>query len=608
MGSGYPTVVSDAPISDYGFLSDCRSAALVSRVGSVDWWCPARFDSPSVFGRLLDPDAGHWLLAPTDQGQPGHRAEREYLPGTLVLRTVHHTGSGSVAVTDALAVEPGARGHELGQRSPAVLLREVVGLTGTVRMRTAFVPRPEYGLLAPYLHRQSDRVVAAAGPATLTLRTPVPVHCEEGRAFAEFDVRAGQVVGFDLAYAPAYAAVPPRELTPAATLADTTAAWRSLGATHRYEGLYADLVRRSALVLQGLTYVPSGAVVAAATTSLPEDPGGSRNYDYRYAWLRDFAFTMQALWVSACPDETSRLFAWAARSAGRIGTDPVPIMYGVEGERDLTEHTLTHLRGYANSGPVRVGNDAWGQRQLDVPGEMFAATGRLSDRLGEFDDELRAMLVGLAEQVAGSWRDPDSGMWEERGAHRQYLSSKVMAWVALDRAVHLAPKLGPQAQAQVDRWATIRDEIRATVLTQGWNDRIGAYAGVIGTDELDASTLIMPLMRFLPATDPRMRATIEAIEKGLGTNGLIRRWSGDPAGFVLCTFWLVECLVRAGERERAVALFERTAARTNDLGLFAEQIDPASGQQLGNTPQALSHIGLINAAWQLTEQELTDLG
>ena len=434
--------MSDTPISDYGFLSNCRSAALVSRSGSVDWWCPARFDSPSVFGRLLDPDAGHWQLAPVDQGQPGHRVEREYRPGTLVLRTVHHTDSGSVAVTDALAVEPGARGHELGQRSPAVLLRVVEGLTGTVRMRTAFVPRPEYGLLAPYVHHDGDRVVAAAGPATLTLSAPVPVHCEQGRASAEFEVGAGQVIGFDLAFTPAYGAAPPSRPPPAATLADTVEAWCSLGATHRYEGRYADLVRRSALVLQGLTHVPSGAVVAAATTSLPEDPGGSRNYDYRYAWLRDFAFTMQSLWVAACPDETSSLFAWAARSAGRIGTDPVPIMYGIEGERDLTEHSLGHLRGYADSRPVRIGNDAWGQRQLDVPGEVLAATGRLSDRLGEFDPELRAMLVGLAEQVAGSWREPDCGMWEERGTERQYVSSKVMAWVALDRAVKLAPKLG----------------------------------------------------------------------------------------------------------------------------------------------------------------------
>jgi GH15 family glucan-1,4-alpha-glucosidase len=593
---------TDAPISDYGFLSDCRSAALVGRDGSVDWWCPARFDSPSVFGRLLDPDAGHWLLAPAGRGRPDHRTERDYLPGTLVLRTVHHTDDGSVAVTDALALEPGARGHDLGHRSPAVLLRVVEGLTGTVRMRTEFVPRPEYGLLAPYVHQRGDRIVAAAGPATLTLGTPVPVRCERGHATAEFDVDAGQVVEFELAYTPEYGpTVPPADPARPVSVADTTRAWCSLGAVHSYQGRYADQVRRSALVLQGLTYVPSGTLVAAATTSLPEDPGGSRNYDYRYAWLRDFAFTMHALWVAACPDETSRLFAWAARSAGRIGSGPIQIMYGVEGERDLTEHALAHLRGYANSRPVRVGNDAWGQRQLDVPGEIFDAAERLSDQLGDFDEELRAMLIDLADGVAGSWREPDCGMWEERGTERQYLSSKVMAWMALDRAVQLAPKLGTHGQAQVSRWSAIRDEIRAMVLAEGWNERLGAYVGVIGTDELDASALIMPLAKFLPATDPRMRSTIEAVESRLGADGLIRRWSGDPASFVLCTFWLVECLDLLGERERAETLFERTLARSNDLGLFAEQIDPASGQHLGNTPQALSHVGLINAAWQLTQ-------
>lgn len=270
------------PISDYGFLSDCRSAALVSRAGSVDWWCPDRFDRPSVFGRLLDTDAGHWLLGPVGERQQGHRVERTYLEDTLVLRTVHQTSSGSAAITDALAAEPGARGHELGRNSPAVLLRVVEGLTGTVRMRSHFVPRPEYGLLAPYLHQRGDVVLAAAGPATLTLRAPMPLRCEHGRAYAEFDVAAGQVVGFDLAYAPAYG-TPRAELEPVAALVDTAEAWRAFREIHRYDGRYPDLVRRSALVLQGLTYQPSGAVVAAATTSLPEELGGDRNYDYRYA-------------------------------------------------------------------------------------------------------------------------------------------------------------------------------------------------------------------------------------------------------------------------------------------------------------------------------------
>ncbi len=594
--------MSDVQIADYGFLSDCRSAALVSRGGSIDWWCPARFDSPSVFGRLLDPQAGHWLLGPVPtNSEPhviGHTARRAYLADTLVLRTEHRTSSGSVAVTDALAAEPGARGHELGVNSPGVLVRVVEGLTGTVRMRLEFVPRPEYGLLTPYLHRKPDRLVAAAGPVTLTLRAGVPLTVGPGTAGAEFEVSAGQVVGFDLAYAPAHGRPAAAELDPVATLADTVEAWRAIRETHRYHGHYPELVRHNALVLQGLTYQPSGAVVAAATTSLPEQIGADRNYDYRFAWLRDFSFTMNALWVAACPEETSRLFDWAARSAGRIGRPPVPIMYGVAGERCLYEHELDHLRGYADSRPARAGNDAWRQHQLDVLGEVLAAAHRLREELIEISDELRAMLIALADKAAATWREPDAGMWEVRGEVRHYLSSKVMCWVALDRAVQLAPLLGERAG--IRRWTAVRDEIRATVLEQGWHPEVGAYTGALGSTELDASVLMLPLVHFLPATDPRMRATIEAIETRLGTDGLIRRWAADPAGFVLCTFWLVECLVLAGEQERARAIFERTVGRANDVGLFAEQLDLETGAHLGNTPQALSHIGLINAAWRLT--------
>ncbi|HEX5540755.1 MAG TPA: glycoside hydrolase family 15 protein [Micromonospora sp.] len=601
------------PISDYGFLSDCRSAALVSRDGSIDWWCPARFDAASVFGRLLDADAGHWSLRPVTAGagsaggtptggSAAVQSQRTYVGDSLVLRTVHSVDGGRVAVTEALITEPGARGHRLGHHSPAVLVRVVEGLQHTVRLRTEFVPRPEYGLLTPYLQHQPDRVVAVAGPVTLTLRASVPLAVNGGRAEAWFDVAAGQVETFVLAYTPAYGAPPPVDLDPVAALADTVQAWQSLGESHRYDGRYPRQVRRSALILQGLTYVPSGEVVAAATTSLPEQIGADRNYDYRYAWLRDFAFTMNALWVAACPEETSRLFGWAARSAGRIGPAPVPIMYGVEGERDLAERPLDQLRGYADSRPVRVGNEAWRQRQLDVLGEVLAAAYRLREQFRGPEGlgaELPAMLVGLADQAAETWREPDAGMWEARDRPRHYLSSKVMCWVALDRAVRLAPLLDERAEPA--RWARVRDEIRRAVLEQGWNEQVGAYTGAFASPELDASALILPLVHFLPATDQRMRATIEAVERNLTTDGLVRRWADDPAGFVLCTFWLVECLVLLGETERATALFERTCARANDLGIFAEQIDPASGEHRGNTPQALSHIGLINAAWRLTD-------
>jgi len=586
------------PIADYGFIGDCRSAALVSRAGAIDWWCPARFDAPSAFGRLLDADAGYWAVRPAIGG----RTERTYLGESLVLRTVHHTDGGTVAVTDALVAEPGARGHRLGANSPAVLVRVVEGLSGTVRMRSEFLPRPEYGRLTPYLTGTADGVVAEAGPVTLTLRAGVPLAAGDGQVDAEFTVAAGQVVAFDLAYAPAYGGPPPARLDPLAAVADTVAAWESLGKIHRYNGRYPSHVRRSAVILQGLTYVPSGAVVAAATTSLPERVGADRNYDYRYGWLRDFAFTMNALWIAACPDEASMLFGWAARSAGRIGGRPVPIMYGVQGERDLSETCLDHLGGYAGSWPVRIGNDAWRQRQLDVLGEVTVAAHRLCAQLAGpdgLDEPVRAMLAGLADQAADSWREPDAGMWEARDKQRHYLSSKVHCWAALDRAVQLAPLLGADGGA-VKRWAAVRDEIRDAVLAAGWNPQVGAFTGAFGSAELDASALMLPLLGFLPATEPRMRATIKAIERVLTTEGLVRRWSGDPAGFVLCTFWLVECLVLLGETDRAEALFERTCARANDLGIFAEQIDPVTGAHLGNTPQALSHIGLINAAWRLT--------
>ncbi|WCN82574.1 glycoside hydrolase family 15 protein [Micromonospora sp. LH3U1] len=591
-------------ISDYGFLSDSRSGALVGKDGSIDWWCPHRFDGASVFGRLLDPSAGHFRLAPVGVGGPGYRVERAYRPDTLVLRTVHHTPHGSVAVTDALAAEVGARAHELGVNSPAVLIRVVEGLSGRVRMALDFAPRPEYGLLTPYLHEQpGGGVLAGAGPVVLVLHADgMRLRAGFDRVTHEFEVSVGQVVGMDVAFGTAYGD-PPARLDPVATLAETVQAWEAYRETHGYTGRYPDLVRQSATVLTGLTYARSGAVAAALTTSLPEQIGGDRNYDYRYSWLRDFSLTMRALWVAACPDEASRLFAWATRSIGRIGDDPVPVLFGVEGERDITEHQCLHLRGYRDSSPVRIGNDAWRQRQLDVPGEVMSAVWRLRDYLGAtFEGELREMVLGLTEQVAATWHLPDRGMWETRDEERHYLSSKVICWLTLDRAVGLADRLGERADPR--RWAGVRDEIRDAVLREGWNDRIGAFTGAFGSAELDASALILPVAHFLPATDPRMRSTMAMVERELGTDdGLVRRWSTDPGGFLLCSFWLVECLVMAGESQRAEALFERVVGYANDVGLFSEQIDLRTGDQLGNTPQALSHVGLINAAWRLTKPD-----
>jgi GH15 family glucan-1,4-alpha-glucosidase len=330
---------------------------------------------------------------------------------------------------------------------------------------------------------------------------------------------------------------------------------------------------------------------------VPERLGGELNFDYRFAWLRDLSLTIRSLWIAACPDEPARLLDWFSTAAGRNGGELVQIMYGVEGERDLTEHELEHLGGYRDSRPVRVGNQAWTQKQLDVLGEVLDAAYVLRDSLDGLDGPVQDMLVTLANRAADGWHEPDAGMWEARDVERHYTSSKVMCWTALDRAVRLAPSLG--AGADTARWATARDEIRAAVLAQAWSEKAGAYSGAFGSDDLDASVLLLPLVGFLPATDERMRATVESIERNLAAGGLIRRWASDPAGFVICTYWLVECLAMAGHADRATAWFDSATAHANDLGLLAEQADPVTGELLGNFPQAFSHVGLINAAWRL---------
>ncbi|MEU7588099.1 glycoside hydrolase family 15 protein [Micromonospora sp. NPDC049230] len=584
-------------ISDYGFLADGRSAALVDATGSVNWWCPGRFDAPSVFGRLLDDGAGHWSIRP----EGDYRVHRGYLEDTLVLRTVFRTAQGEVALTDALAFEPGSRGHDIGLHSPQVLVRSVEGLSGAVPMRVHYRPRFEYGRTVAYLIEREDMLEAIAGAARLTLRGSVRLTSSDGEAAATFTVRAGTRHNFSLGYAPTYDAPLPEVPDADQTIADTVAGWRSWSDEHGYDGLYAEQVRRSRLVVQGMTYRPSGAVVASVTTSLPEELGGERNYDYRYVWVRDFSLTLRALWRTACFDEVQRQFAWLGRAMGRVDDKPVPIMYGVLGERDLTEHRLEQLGGYRDSPPVVIGNDAWQQRQTDIFGETLDAAWLMRDKLEPMDEEVRHVLRLLADQAARDWELPDAGMWEERGVEHHHVSSKVQCWVALDRAVRFADRLGePQ---DVARWAAVRDKVRAQVLERGWSERLQSYTGSFESDDLDASVLVMPLVGFLPADDPRMRSTIRAVEQRLSHDGLLRRWDGDPAGFLICSFWLVCCLALGGERDRAHELFRGLAERVNDLGLFAEQIDPLTGEQLGNFPQAFSHIGLINAAGVLTDVE-----
>jgi GH15 family glucan-1,4-alpha-glucosidase len=464
-------------------------------------------------------------------------------------------------------------------------------------MRSELAPRMEYGRTEPHLSEVDGGVQATGGPARLTCSGPADLTCHDGVIQGHFSVSAGETMDLRLAYQPTYGDCA-RTRDDASSIDDTVAAWESWSALHTsYDGPFHEQVRRSSLVLQGLTFAPSGAVVAAATTSLPEELGGQLNFDYRFAWLRDLSLTVRALWVAACPDEPARLFDWLSSSAGHVRDELVQIMYGVEGERDLSEHVLEHLSGYRGSRPVRVGNAAWEQKQLDVLGEVLDAAHLLRDQLGEFSSPTRQLLVSLANRAVSSWHEPDAGMWEARDAERHYVSSKVMCWVALDRATKLAQLLGEDDSAE--SWANARDDIRTTVLDRAWSERAQAFTGAFDSDELDASVLMLPLVDFLPASDKRMRATIEAVEQQLGNGRVVRRWVEDTSGFLICTYWLVECLALAGEQERAEKWFRTATDHANDLGLLSEEADPDTGELLGNYPQAFSHVGLINAAWRL---------
>jgi len=591
------------PIADYGLLADCNTAALVARDGSIDWLCLPRYDSPSVFGRILDPDAGHWSIRPA----AGFTSERRYLAGTLVIETTFTTESGSVKLTDALAFVEGQRGHDLGYDARHEVLRGVEGVSGEVELVLELAARTEYGLVQPLFRQEADGGRTFGGPNRITVRAGVPVEVEDATMRAAFTVRAGDRVGFSLRWAPPEARDVPKPAAPdavAARLADTVEAWRSWEADHDvYDGPHRELVRLSSRVLKGLTYRPTGAIVAAPTTSLPETVGGARNWDYRYAWIRDASLTLNALYIGSCSDEAEEFVSFMTSSAG--GGASLQIMYGIRGEHDLTERELPHLRGWRDSSPVRVGNGAWSQTQLDVYGELLDALHLYREQLGELHPEIQEFAARLADAAAERWSDKDAGMWEMRGEPRHHLSSKVLCWVALDRAVKLAPALGEFAKE--DEWATERDRVRDEILERGWSETRGAYTQSFESDELDAAALLMPIVGFLPATDERMRSTIEAVARELSEGGLVLRYrnevglnadglEGEEGTFVICSFWLVSCLAKAGEHARAEQLFDRLAGYANDLGLLAEEIDTATGEQLGNFPQAFSHIGLITAA------------
>ncbi len=539
--------MDSSPISDYALLSDCRSAALVSRNGSVDWLCFPRFDAPAVFARILDPHGGHFSIRPTGEFQ----VSRAYTDQAMTLQSTCTTATGTAVLTDAMALGPGERGHDLGAGSPGVLLRQVTCSAGEVDIAVSYAPRPEYGLIHPILEPVPGGLAARGGACRLLLSAPAGFTDDGATAAARLHLTAGQAAGFALQHGPMWQPPPAAwgQDEIAARIRDTTQGWRSWSAIHQtYEGPWQELVHHSGRVLQALTFAPSGAIVAAPTTSLPETVGGGRNWDYRYTWVRDACLTMEALWVAACPDEAGKFFAFLAEAAAsQLQRDAdLQIMFGIGGERDLTERELPHLAGWRDSRPVRVGNGAWTQRQLDVYGELLAAAERLAGQLGELDPVTCRFLTAAADTAASRWTQKDQGIWEVRGEPRDFLYSKLMRWVALDRAITLAAQLG--ARDRIERWTATRGEIRDEILARGWSERAGAFAQYFGGDDLDASNLMLAITGLLPADDSRMKATIDATAARLtDQRGLVYRYlardglDGEEGTFLLCTFWLAAC-------------------------------------------------------------------
>jgi GH15 family glucan-1,4-alpha-glucosidase len=599
--------VTSTPIADYALLSDCNSVVLCSRAGSIDWMCCPRFDAPSFFGALLGDDAGRWSIRPDSI----ESTERRYVGRSLVLETTWTTSTGTVVAREAMATGPNPHGHDLGRDAPHLLVRSYTCTDGQVALAVEFAPRPEYGLAIPELSlvdggaiaRDESGMLALSGPEGLRLDAD---HVVRGRV----ELGGGDEAAFAIDVSPDDA--PVRIWTPAEIreqLALTETAWTSWSEQHaNYEGPWRELVDVSARVLQGLSYQPTGAIVAAATTSLPEEIGGERNWDYRFSWVRDASFTLDALWVAACPDEAQTFFDFivGAAEAGVHAGQPLQIMFGIGGEQELDEHVLDHLPGWRDSAPVRIGNAAWTQTQLDVYGELLSAAHRLRHQI-TFDEQSQRFFVQLAESARERWAETDQGIWEVRSEPRHFLYSKLMCWVALDRALDLVDEL--DADAFVEGWQRTRDEIADAILTRGWNDQVGAFTQSFESDTLDASALMIPVVGLLPADDPRVLSTIETIASRLtDSRGLVFRYldaadglAGEEGTFLMCTFWLAHALALAGRVDEAGATFERAINYTNDLGLMSEEIDATTGELLGNFPQAFSHVGLVNAAWAIAQ-------
>jgi alpha,alpha-trehalase len=603
--------MSHHPIGDLAFLSDVHSAALVDRDGTVVWLTFPRFDAASVFAELLDDSAGHWRLGPLG----AHEVTRRYVDDSLILETTFTSPDGVVVLTDALALASADDSYLLGADAPHALLRRVRCEEGEAEVEVEYVPRPEYGLTHPLLRRDGGAVRTQGSPDVLTLSADVDLELADSAAIGRFRLRAGEDATFALQWYRVGSEIPaawsPGEVRE--RLDRTREGWQRWADTHQaYEGPWRDLVRTSGRVLHGLSFQPTGAIVAAATTSLPEVIGGERNWDYRYTWVRDASLTLRALWVAACPQEADAFlrFLVAASAADLRRGGDLQIMYGVGGEHDLTERSLEHLAGWRDSRPVRIGNRAWQQRQLDVYGELLEATSRLQGQMGALDDTAKGFLVACADIAAESWTEPDEGIWEVRGGAQHFVHSKLMCWVALDRAIAMADWLG--ADDRAGAWERTRAEIRAAILERGWSDEVGAFTQAFGSDVLDAAVLMMPIMGFLPADDPRMQATMAVIEERLtDPRGLVYRYehttddglAGEEGTFVLCTFWLAYCHALAGDVASAREVFERAISFCNDLGLLSEEIEPTTGEQIGNFPQAFSHIGLVNAAWAIHRAE-----
>jgi GH15 family glucan-1,4-alpha-glucosidase len=583
-------------IEDYALVGDLQTAALVGRSGSVDWLPFPRFDSSSCFGALLGGrEHGRWLLAPTAGGPA---TTRRYRQDTLILESEWTTSTGRVRLIDFMPP----------RETMPDIVRIVEGLDGTVAMRTELVIRLDYGWVIPWVRRLDARtLVAVGGPDGLLLRTPIDLQPEGMTHTAEFAVRAGDRVPFVLTWFPSHEELP-RSVDAEQALVDTESFWHGWLGGCRYEGEYPDAVRTSLIVLKALTYLPTGGIVAAPTTSLPERIGGERNWDYRYCWLRDATFTLYALMNAGFKSEAQAWRDWLLRA---VAGDPAKaqILYGVGGQRRIAERELDWLPGYGGSSPVRVGNAAHEQFQLDVYGEVMDVLHQARVHGLDPDDHAWSLQRTLLDFLEGAWDRPDEGIWEVRGPRRHFTHSKVLAWVAFDRAVQGADRLG--LSGPVDRWRRLREEIHEEVCREAFNLELNSFTQSYGSSELDASTLLIPILGFLPPDDPRVVGTIEAVQKHLTREGFVERYAtreqnevdgltGGEGAFLPCSFWLVDALLMLERDDEARELFERLLGVSNDLGLLAEEYDPAEKRQLGNFPQAFTHVGLVNSAYNLS--------